>query len=335
MTRSTALLGWRLPRRARARVDHGAPGVTQCQAPAVSVDQPTGRCGQAELGRPDVVWHYTSITGLIGILKSKKLRLTHADYLNDPRERQLVYEAWDERLRRAERDHPGSNVLAEIGSNQLVKQREAMPPFCTSFSTKSDNMLLWVAYSEHLTGAAIGFRPAELEGVRELEGVDPPTSPYGTRHPARREGVHLRYGQDEVESAVDEAFDRVWEHWETPQGPGRSEWFRTMPYRLLSRIATHFKTAGWKQEEEWRLAHTWSIPPWVALAPVGQTTMQNEWQYDPRNPTKPFIELPFDPAVALVNVIAAPCASEQRVRDIVEEQGLTVPVEKSPTQYRC
>lgn len=110
------------------------------------------------------LYHYTTQKGLLGIVKSRKMWVTHTQYLNDRRE---FVHAVD--LARAEIKRlleTSSTDAARKESLQRMEQAlnwspESINVCVCSFSENRDSLSQWRAYGAGTPGFAIGF-PAEL-----------------------------------------------------------------------------------------------------------------------------------------------------------------------------
>lgn len=124
---------------------------------------------------PRVLYHYTTVHGLMGIMASGKLRVSNILYMNDASEldhgRRLFQKVLDEL-----RSDP--NELRGISSSLegFLIRRNSICAF--SMSEKEDDLPQWNAYSGGLGGFAIGFDvrsdvdvqvdKCSLGGVKEL-----------------------------------------------------------------------------------------------------------------------------------------------------------------------
>lgn len=119
-----------------------------------------------------MIYHYTSIEVLFKILdqvyvdKSNPddwnlfvtLRATHASFLNDLSEGQLL-----------------PNVLKKIGvdlSNLYVADLLKGYPYVISFSKNADSLSMWRTYGREGSGVAIGFDEFELHNIKNVHGTE-------------------------------------------------------------------------------------------------------------------------------------------------------------------
>lgn len=110
----------------------------------------------------DILYHYTDLNGLTGILQNKGFWLSEAKYLNDKEE---LYNGCNltieliESLINKKRYLSFQEVLLKTIS--LLKNNEFKNYYITSFSSKADDLEQWRAYSKNGNGVCIGFNTKE------------------------------------------------------------------------------------------------------------------------------------------------------------------------------
>jgi hypothetical protein len=113
------------------------------------------------------LFQYTTVDGLFGILKSKKMWLSDLRRANDPREIDLGFEKIIEALKSvAQSEHRAAK--AELLSHlieRLTGYFQNVQVFCTCFSLAVDELPMWAAYGQTYSGLALGFRPAALLSI--------------------------------------------------------------------------------------------------------------------------------------------------------------------------
>jgi hypothetical protein len=92
---------------------------------------------------PRLVYHYTSLKGLKGILKKQRIRATHFEYLNDPDELHYCRNLFGEEARRTD---PNAADPAMFGEDYIA-----------SFSEVGDDLAQWRSYGDGGNGVAIGL----------------------------------------------------------------------------------------------------------------------------------------------------------------------------------
>ena len=137
--------------------------------------------GQTE---PELLYHYTTQQGLLGILKQKCIWATHIRYLNDTSEGNIVSQVIFEEFSRRYNTAPLLQMLGmptekavsvvEPVDEDALGQGTTMASwvtsqnvFVSSFSEKGNSLSQWRAYSERSGGYSIGFRPEYLRAVGE------------------------------------------------------------------------------------------------------------------------------------------------------------------------
>jgi hypothetical protein len=107
--------------------------------------------------RDKPLYHYTSQSGLLGIIGKREIWATHTQYLNDRREYkhalELVVDEIDELLTTA--DQQSRSVLQEMRNG--LPGIESMNVCVCSFSEERDSVSQWRAYGSGTSGFAIGF----------------------------------------------------------------------------------------------------------------------------------------------------------------------------------
>ena len=126
------------------------------------------------------VSHYTSPTGLVGIMESKKLRFTEYSCLNDEKEGRLIFDLCEDCVKRGydqkfkirikERivyDKAKENVaskLGVVGEKRYLWLTNSYKYFIGCFSTDQDNLSMWNYYTKtpNSVGYNIIFRAEEI-----------------------------------------------------------------------------------------------------------------------------------------------------------------------------
>ncbi|MCB0713824.1 MAG: DUF2971 domain-containing protein [Ignavibacteriae bacterium] len=120
----------------------------------------------------DFLWHYTTASGLLGILPSdpdeKEISLwaSNARYLNDESEFSYYLKRLSEVAKNKfeNTNSVSSNEFEEV-SSALQKMAVEDPPFVVSLSKKEDDLNQWRAYGSGLNGFCIGFSRKDLRKV--------------------------------------------------------------------------------------------------------------------------------------------------------------------------
>jgi len=105
--------------------------------------------------RPTTLFHYTTATGLLGILQSNTLHATHARFLNDGEELQYGLTVVREVLERCPAP-PG------VGVTNALLQEPFATIFVACFCETDDQLSQWRGYAPGETGYSIGFSTSTL-----------------------------------------------------------------------------------------------------------------------------------------------------------------------------
>jgi hypothetical protein len=110
------------------------------------------------------LYHYTNQKGLLGIIRSREMWVTHTQYLNDRREFVHAVDLVREEIRRLLDTSPKDSSRTE----SLIRMEgtlrwtpESINVCVCSFSEDQDSLSQWRAYGAGTSGFAIGF-PADL-----------------------------------------------------------------------------------------------------------------------------------------------------------------------------
>ncbi|MGR5268049.1 DUF2971 domain-containing protein [Vibrio astriarenae] len=105
----------------------------------------------------DTIYHYTSVDGLLGVLKNKEIWFTDYEYLNDNGEFVKARSKLTEKLTLL------SFEKARMNLDLLFGQIEVKYSLCVcSFSNICDSLTQWRFYGDDCKGSCIGFRPSIL-----------------------------------------------------------------------------------------------------------------------------------------------------------------------------
>jgi hypothetical protein len=121
---------------------------------------------------PEVLYHYTTQTGLIGIIRNSELWMTHTQYLNDTQEFRHAIELVEEEIQRRiaqATDGEEKEILEEM--QQAVDVDHSGINVCVScFSEAGDSLSQWRAYGGDISGYSIGFYGDFLSAIASREG---------------------------------------------------------------------------------------------------------------------------------------------------------------------
>lgn len=107
---------------------------------------------------PDVIYHYTSAAGLVGIIQSRSIWATDCLFLNDHKElthAEDIYQSLHTRWSNESPDEEFSSRISEI--MKIVQSWRSASTLTTSFSEEGDVLSQWRAYCPPEGGYSIGF----------------------------------------------------------------------------------------------------------------------------------------------------------------------------------
>lgn len=205
---------------------------------------------------PNVLYHYTSADGLIGILGGKSIWLTDLRYMNDMSELQYSRELVKKRLAA----HLEIAELSEIQKEFIRRVGSSFDPFdfghsvfSASFCEKGNLLSQWRAYRGRGGGYAIGFDFFHL--LRLL-----------SKSCMLRKVIYDEKEQfDLINSVIKEFLDVLRAESKTREDkevvesflPKLCQTFRSVIIELMF----CFKHPDFSEEREWRLVHFASISP--------------------------------------------------------------------------
>lgn len=206
--------------------------------------------------RPRVLYHYTSPSGLLGILKTKTMWATDIWFLNDQKEVKVAMELAEsilveDRVTAATRFHLG---LYETLINSLQSVRESRV-YVASFSEEGDLLSQWRGYSPRASGYSIGFLSRRLIHAGQLE---PNFFLVPCVYSESKQRELMASLVKDVLAAAEE------DHRKNPDHPTDTykKAFQLFT-RLMAIIGPTFKDPSFEEEQEWRAV---SMPGSVDLS---------------------------------------------------------------------
>ena len=215
----------------------------------MSGNDPTLRFLELITGTPPaVLYHYTSMEGLLGIVQSGRIRASDSRYLNDRTESTHIYELL--------KNHISQKVIKTTGTDRkchedlllALEKPTIYDVFVASFSERGDWLSQWRAYSRGGIGFSIGFDAKSLRA-----GYISDTSS-GKPQSVRGQLANVRYLSNDADSSLDEVLNAVKEIAVSmstianpPIGLGEAT------ARCLAVFAPMFKHRAFEEEREWRL----------------------------------------------------------------------------------
>ncbi len=205
---------------------------------------------------PDVLYHYTSADGLIGILSSKSIWLTDLRHMNDLSElqysRELVQKRFAARLELPGLSDIQKKFIGRISSSfDPFRSRHAV--FSASFCEEGNLLSQWRAYRGRGGGYALGFDFFHLLRLLSRPCV------------LRRVLYHENEQISVVDYVIGEFLDVLESEAKLRGAEEVTESF--LPYLCqafsdtIGELMFCFKHPDFREEREWRLVHFASVSP--------------------------------------------------------------------------
>jgi Protein of unknown function (DUF2971) len=105
---------------------------------------------------PKVIYHYTDVRALIGMIASGRIWATHVSRLNDAMEYEIGV-SFVTNFIRANLKRPAEALI-----DKAISQIRSVDTFITCYSATADVLSQWRAYSGTGTGYCIGFKTSEM-----------------------------------------------------------------------------------------------------------------------------------------------------------------------------
>ena len=213
---------------------------------------------------PPILYHYTAPEGLLGIIESRTLWATDAEFLNDAQELQFGRAelreallraaeelsadsgAYDAAVSRATVMRSAADHLEPPGGLWLEKQAHSVHVAC--FCEAGDLLSQWRGYGQS-GGVAIGFRAEALCAVEVRMPDGTPVSEHAYVIQERPRLVKIRYGEEAIRPVIDDVLARIAPE---PTGHPGVQGFHRARSIVLPALAT-IKHSAFVEEREWRL----------------------------------------------------------------------------------
>jgi hypothetical protein len=230
---------------------------------------------------PDILYHYTTISGLIGIVTHRELWASDCQFLNDGTELSYASDIFFAEV--AKLNLPPIDGGGYFLAGPSLKHFRM---FITCFCEDSDLLSQWRGYGAD-QGYALGFDAKQLQALNfgELVQVQ-----YGITNPAE-------YFAEELDWA-----SRPASH------PGMAEWFRS---EWLQQRLARVKHPGFTEEHEWRILKQ------ISTHDLKESNMSVSFRPSSMGPIA-YIVIPF-PTQCLREIMIGPGShSETRKNAIVD-----------------
>ena len=221
-----------------------------------------------------ILYHYTTLAGLRGILKSRALWYGHIYSLNDPMEIQyglsIVSEVLKEQIEEATKEgrEIHKDFLVELNEQSSLYFGSMFHAFVTSFCENGDLLSQWRAYSAQGGGYCLGLEFSDRTRVIAEKKKDritlsePDSEEKLLLRPYLRKVVYQKEEQKNLvrtyASEVAEAAFRAIQHSDIEQAFGHSRKsaiavLALQATNVLDDLALSFKQSAFQEEQEWRL----------------------------------------------------------------------------------
>jgi hypothetical protein len=199
--------------------------------------------GKLHSARPPILFHYTSASGLLGILRSQRLWATNSRFMNDPTEIAYALRLLRE-VAPAEIDTFQSKALEPLKkrlSRIFDDYEKDARVYVTCFCRQGDLLSQWRGYGAVGGGYAVGLAALNL-GEFEIRPKD-----FGRPKPILRRVIYQRTDQERFVKA----WIRLLSEAKLKRQFFPSVWFNFMTF--LAEMMNCYKDPAYEQEDEWRL----------------------------------------------------------------------------------
>ena len=196
---------------------------------------------------PDILFHYTSQNGLLGILRTKKIWATDLLYLNDASEFNHAIRIAQDQLDKLRKSLQGGDLHLLNRIADLLTLSHNRHIYTASFSEDGNALRQWKLYGSNYRGFSIGFSRLDLEihGGKSSSFLQKCT--YDEQEQSKiihsMLEPHLQGFRDTMSNPnrASDNLQAIIDHY--------AEWF----YGDLMVIASALKNSSFEAEREWRL----------------------------------------------------------------------------------
>ncbi len=194
----------------------------------------------------ETLYHYTTLSGLLGIVDSAELRCSDIRYMNDSTELRHTLDLLGEQVTQRIVAGVDKPALLTAFLDWLTHRVVSGPMlFCASFRGNGNLLSQWRGYSVHGKGVSLGFTPEHLLDCARRQHFEVGRCVYT---PSQQEKMI-----DEIIDAVEAlAADSDQNHETAGQNRRWVRRFQTIEGDLL-RIAAVLKHPAFEEEQEWRI----------------------------------------------------------------------------------
>ena len=241
--------------------------------------------------KPELLYHYTTAEGLLGILQSGTLRATDVRHLNDRRELIVSYDLLVQKLQSPGSDinlHPG--VGSSLAATMIDYQDEPqIGPFSVSFCDASDLLSQWRGYGRG--GYALGFKSDHLSGL-SLFQEPVPAFGNGPLPAVPVDLINVAYAVEDHDQRIGNfvgsllGAEEDWAGWDILAG-------RASALKVLAGLKHH----SFSEEREWRL---------LVAEGGGAGRLPERFRAKESGAIAPYLDIPIDLAGALRHIVIGP-----------------------------
>lgn len=191
----------------------------------------------------DTLYHYTSLSGVLGIVGSGELRASDVRYMNDSAELRHTLELLNKHVTR--------RILAGVDQPELLhafldwlSRRIVSGPmlFGASFRANGNLLSQWRGYSVHGKGVSLGFDPLAVRERAKEQGFSIGRCLYAPEEQATL-----------IEKVIDGVEDLARQHGCDGQNQREAAVIFQRIEEDLLRIAAVIKHPAFEEEQEWRI----------------------------------------------------------------------------------
>ncbi len=204
---------------------------------------------------PSVLYHYTSMVGLLGIGRSGKIYASDSRYLNDITDSAYVFEFLKDFVDQQVAGTTGEDkkYYQELGS--ALRTTRMAEVFVASFSEDGDSLSQWRAYSSGGVGFSIGF---DAKSLIAAHVSDPTTGKPFSVISQLRKVEYLTSAGEASDELLNEAKRlgnaMVWASRQKEEPDATEQPISSAATAaLLAILAPIFKHHAFNEEREWRL----------------------------------------------------------------------------------
>jgi len=246
---------------------------------------------------PEVVFHYTSSQGLLGIADSGSLWATNIHYLNDSKELNHAFDVFRNELLGRKDKNPLHGLL--INSFDNIRH---MKLFVCSFTEEGDLLSQWRGYCPEGAGISLGFEFSKIKDSALKQGY--------TIGPCI-------YEESEKRRITRIVIDDLMPVLSSMVGKYPENHIRGYFYERIVKIVPFMKHSSFKEEKEWR----------CSLSPSADSSKQIKYRVG-RSIITPYHEfdLKSNGRFSIKGVIIGPCEQKRlqinSVMDVLSARGI-------------